>query len=395
MLRLFRLLKGYIFFCAEGGFSERFINLCRINGISLWNIENDGVKVKAFTMLSELQGLEEAAKNSGMELEIIEKRGLKLFINQHKWRFGVLVGIVVLTAFFIYMTGFIWEVEIVGNTTVNVETFTEELEEYGVKVGVRRDSIDIRAVEKRLDDDYPEFAWISLNISGGKAQIQLRDAEFEKTEIDHSKPFNIVAKKNGTITLVKGYYGENVVKAGDSVAQGSLLISGIKTYSDGSENFFQAKGEVYAETHSVIEKNCVLTQKNKITVLSDNRYVFCIFGLSVPLGAKTDGEFLCATTLPLKSGEVQLPVAIEREDDFSVKEEDAGYNENEAMLFALFDCVQEKRKDFMEAQFKRIVYKTGISKESVKITATIDCIEDIAVEQNFFVDSESENIAEN
>ena len=386
MLRLFRLIKGYIFFCAEGGFSERFINLCRINGISLWNVENDGVKVKAFTVLSELQGLEEAAKNSGMELKIIEKKGLKLFVNQHKWRFGVLIGLVILTAFFTYMTGFIWEVEIVGNTSVNVETFTEELAEYGVKVGVRRDSIDIREVEKRLDDDYPEFAWISLNISGGKVQLQLRDAEFEKTEIDHSKPFNIVAKKNGTVTLVKGYYGENVVKAGDSVGKGTLLISGIKTYSDGSENFFQAKGEVYARTHSVIEKSCGLTGQNKITSSGESRYVFGIFGLTIPLGRKTEGGWLSDTTLPLKSGDTQLPVSIGREDNFSVKSENTGYTENEAVLFALLECVQEKRESFGEAELERVVYTKKAQASNSRVLCTIDCVEDIAVEQSFFVE---------
>ncbi len=386
MLRLFRLIKGYIFFCAEGGFSERFMNLCRINGISLWNVENDGVKVKAFTVLSELQGLEEAAKNSGMELKIIEKKGLKLFVNQHKWRFGVLIGLVILGAFFIYMTGFIWEVEIVGNTTVNVETFTEELAEYGVKVGARRDSIDIREVEKRLDDDYPEFAWISLNISGGKVQLQLRDAEFEKSEIDHSKPFNLVAKKNGTVTLVKGYYGENVVKEGDSVAKGTLLISGIKTYSDGSENFFQAKGEVYARTHSVIEKSCQLTERNKITASGDSRYVFGIFGLTIPLGRKTEGKWLSETTLPLKSGDTQLPVAIVREDNFSLKDEKTGYTENEAYLMALFQCVQEKRGSFGEATLERITYKKEAYKGNARVLCTIDCVENIAVEQSFFVD---------
>ena len=395
MLRLFRLIKGYIFFCAEGGFSERFINLCRINGISLWNVENDGVNVKAFTVLSELQGLEEAAKNSGMELKIIEKKGLKLFVNQHKWRFGVLIGLVILTAFFTYMTGFIWEVEIVGNTSVNVETFTEELAEYGVKVGVRRDSIDIREVEKRLDDDYPEFAWISLNISGGKVQLQLRDAEFEKTEIDHSKPFNIVAKKNGTVTLVKGYYGENVVKAGDSVGKGTLLISGIKTYSDGSENFFQAKGEVYARTHSVIEKSCGLTGQNKITSSGESRYVFGIFGLTIPLGRKTEGGWLSDTTLPLKSGDTQLPVSIGREDNFSVKSENTGYTENEAVLFALLECVQEKRESFGEAELERVVYTKKAQASNSRVLCTIDCVEDIAVEQSFFVEGRQENSAEN
>ena len=49
MIQLLRLLKGYVSFTAEGGFPERFINLCNSNGIVLWDVQNDGVKVKAFT----------------------------------------------------------------------------------------------------------------------------------------------------------------------------------------------------------------------------------------------------------------------------------------------------------------------------------------------------------
>ena len=37
LIRLFRFLTGYIVFSGNGGFPERFINLCSLNGISLWD----------------------------------------------------------------------------------------------------------------------------------------------------------------------------------------------------------------------------------------------------------------------------------------------------------------------------------------------------------------------
>ena len=55
MVSLLRVLGGYTRFSAEGGFPERFLNLCKINGISLWNIENDGVKVEACTSAKEFE----------------------------------------------------------------------------------------------------------------------------------------------------------------------------------------------------------------------------------------------------------------------------------------------------------------------------------------------------
>ena len=77
MIQILRLLKGYVEFCADGGFPERFINLCNIKGINLWNVKNDGVKVLAFTTEREFQELKIPAENSGMTIKIIKSRGLK------------------------------------------------------------------------------------------------------------------------------------------------------------------------------------------------------------------------------------------------------------------------------------------------------------------------------
>ena len=38
MLYLLRLITGYVKFRAAGRFPERFMNLCRLNGIILWDI---------------------------------------------------------------------------------------------------------------------------------------------------------------------------------------------------------------------------------------------------------------------------------------------------------------------------------------------------------------------
>ena len=49
LITFLRMLFGFVEFEAIGGFPERFLNLCYINGITLWNVQNDGVKVKACT----------------------------------------------------------------------------------------------------------------------------------------------------------------------------------------------------------------------------------------------------------------------------------------------------------------------------------------------------------
>ena len=44
VLKFLRFLSGYVSLIAEGGFPERFINLCRLRGILLWELRcKDGV----------------------------------------------------------------------------------------------------------------------------------------------------------------------------------------------------------------------------------------------------------------------------------------------------------------------------------------------------------------
>ena len=163
MLRFFRFINGYIYFCAEGGFPERFINLCKLNDITLWDVKNNGVKVLAFTNSNCLKALEDVAINSGMSLDVIQEKGAKNLVNKHKWRFGVFVGIGIFLLSFWFASGFVWEVEVVGVDSVMARTFTEELRDYGVRTGVKKGDINIIEVEKKIKSDYKNISWVSVN----------------------------------------------------------------------------------------------------------------------------------------------------------------------------------------------------------------------------------------
>lgn len=380
MIKFLRLLKGYIIFCAEGGFPERFINLCRIKGVSLWNVKNDGVKVRAFTTEKEYELVKNAAENSGMALKIEKKCGLKFFAINHKWRCGALFGVFMAVFFWAVMSGFIWEVEILEVEGVNVENFTETLSEFGVKPGARKAKIDIQDVQNKLMNEYKELLWVSVNIFGTKAQVEMSVAVNEKSEADDKLPKNIVAKKDGTVTLVKGYFGENVVKEGDTVVQGQLLISGVTVNADGSENFVEAGGEVLAKTVTVSEVTQSLKETVKITTDSQERFNIYLFGLKIPLGKKPKGDFESESRIFWQSEESTLPLGVFRDENLSFYETTAKLSEKEAMLSALLESVTEKRTEFRDAETEKAAYSFKGEKNAVTVTSKIECVEDIAKE---------------
>ena len=380
MIEILRLIKGYVEFCAEGGFPERFINLCNIKGINLWNVKNDGVKVVAFTTEREFQELKIPAENSGMTLKIIKSKGLKAFAKRHKWRCGAVSGIILAFCFWFFMSGFIWEVEILATDGVNVEDFTESLADLGVKIGARKSKIDVINVLNQLMNEYNELLWVSLNIFGGKAQVEMSEFIEQKDITDTKTPINIVARKKGEIVLVKGYKGVNVVKEGDNVTKGSLLISGVVKNFDGSEYFTHAKGEIFAKTKN--NEKIICPYKNKVftTIQRENRYYLYVFSLKIPLGFKTKGEFLTESNRLLESGGTILPFGIIREDNYTKLEKSIEYSPEQAMLYGLLEGVQTKRENYNKSELKSVKYDFIEKNDKVEIKVKVSCIEDIAKE---------------
>lgn len=386
MIQVLRLLKGYVKFCAEGGFPERFINLCNLKGINLWNVKNDGVRVVAFTTEREFQELEKPAENSGMTLKIIKSRGLKTFAKCHKWRCGAVLGIVLAFCFWMFMSGYIWEIEVLATDGVNVEDFTESLSDLGVKIGAKKSKIDIIQVQNELMNEYSELLWVSLNVFGGKVQVEMSEFIEQKEITDTKKPVNIVAKKKGEIVLVKGYNGVNAVKEGDNVTKGTLLISGVVKNFDGSEYFTHARGEVFAKTKNNEKIVCSYKSKVSATVQKESRYYLYAFSLKIPLGLKTNGVFLTENKKLLRSGETILPFGIIRDDDFSVFQRNVEYSRKEAMLVGVLESVRIKRAKYNQSELKSVEYEFLDKNKSGEIRVKINCIENIAVEKDFLTE---------
>lgn len=387
MIRLLRFIKGYIFFCAEGDFPERFLNLCSSKDINLWNVKNNGVKVEAYTSIGDFKRLSLPAENSGMVLKILKEGGLLFFVKRHKWRCGALLGLLLTVMFWVYMSGFIWEVEVLPVDGVKVEAFTESLSELGVKNGARKSKIDIIEVQNELMVMHPELQWVSLNIFGGKAQLEMTVVKEKEEENDTETPANIVAGKSGTVTLVKTYFGTGVVKEGANVAKGELLISGVGTNADGSEYFVRSQGEVFAETKNEIVKAVKCKNKFKITSESSSHFSFYIFGVKIPFGKKHDGAFESQSETPLKSGKTVLPVAVIRTDNMLLSEKGCELTSKETELSALLKCVEEKRSLFSDVELKAVEFSSEVTSEETTVKADIVCIEDIGVEKTITVEN--------
>ncbi len=386
-VRLMRLLKGYVEFSASGGFAERFINLCTVNNIILWNVKNDGVKVTACTTFDGYLNMRKAAENSGMKLKIIKKHGLLIFTKRHNARFGAALGVFLAFVLIVVSSGHIWSVEITGDLPVKRQDFTEKLDELGVYTGARKSKTDSKTITDELLNAYPQLSWASVNIYGTKLVVEVRKTE-EPPEIeDTDTPCNLVASKTGKIVLVKGYRGTNKVKEGDVVEKGDILISGIVTNADYTEELVKASGAVTAQTVTEISSESDFNRSVSIIGDCSVKYKLFFFGLKLPLSPKGKNDcFLGAGEKYLEGGKEKLPVGIFWETKCVEKEKNIDFSEKESLLLALSQCVEKSRSLLSENDVGEITFKKKTSEQCVKVSCVAKGTENIAVSQKIYVE---------
>ena len=113
----------------QGFFVERFINLCKINNINVWDIINVTSGIIRFKInIKEFKKLKSISKKTKCKVKIINKSGL--YFNAFKYRKRKLIIAFVLLFLFasIFSTTFIWNITVSGNVSISDEEVISALE---------------------------------------------------------------------------------------------------------------------------------------------------------------------------------------------------------------------------------------------------------------------------
>ena len=144
------------------------------------------------------------------------------------------------------MSRFVWRVEVQGTERLEPEVITAALAEYGVRSGALASGIDAKTVERQMQIRFEEIAWITVNVEGSRVTAIIEEAVPPPAVVEDGIPTNLIAAETGFITKVEVQNGNPVVKPGDSVQAGDLLVSGIMDNKVGESRTAHARGQVYA-----------------------------------------------------------------------------------------------------------------------------------------------------
>lgn len=279
--RLFLLRKGYIRIHICGGSYERFLNLCANHHIFLWNLCPVQKGYEADMYQKDFRSLAPIAKKCRTRVRIREKHGLPFFINRNRSRKMFAAGVVLCTCFIYYLSCFIWNISIEGNLSLSRETLMTYLEAEEVSYGAAKRSIDCKKLAAQMRNDFPNLTWVSVRMKGTglfvnvqentdenfaqefagqmqgtetAAQEQQRISDSGSTLLpDSTAAADLVADIDGEIVQMVTRSGKPLVKEGDTIAKGDLLVSGQLEITDDagtvvSYQYCEADADVYVKT---------------------------------------------------------------------------------------------------------------------------------------------------
>ncbi|MEW6064069.1 stage IV sporulation protein [Desulforamulus profundi] len=227
LLRLLSFLMGHVSLVVRGEFLEKFVNMAASRGIYLWDITrlgNDKVRVKV--RISDVRPLRHIARATKSCFKIVERKGLPFMLNRMKKRKLLAIGGVVFLVTLYFLSSFVWFIQVTGNDKLSDEDIKKIAAEAGLRPGVAKWDLDAKLVERTLREKIPSVAWAGVYVKGTRVTVEIAERKLVQEDPHRNEPAHIVAGKAGLIKEVLVLNGQAVVKEGDTVLPGSILISG-------------------------------------------------------------------------------------------------------------------------------------------------------------------------
>ena len=382
LINILRYIKGYVKFTVSGGFRERFINLCNTDGIRIWNVVPEIGQIHACVSIKNFRKLRKIVKSSGVKLKITEKKGLSLFLKKHRHRSVLMVGVFFIISFYIIMNRFIWFIEVNGTHTVSHEEIISVISNYGVKIGAYAPDIDsISAGRYAINYFDGRLLWMSVNIKGSKAVIEVRDYVDNHKDTTYGEPCNIVADFDGTILSIETINGDKAASQGSAVKSGDLLISGVIENRDMSASYLEARGKITAHHNQQFTR---IYSKKTATykIMNVNKYTkLGIIGLIIPLDFNNKDTVFSYTEFLTLQG-TRLPFGIIYETNAKEYETEEAFS----LLHAVDAYILDFYRTFPNTNILENKMTVKASSKAYKISSDMSCIDFMGVKSEILVE---------
>ena len=387
MIGLTRWLTGWVEFSIQGkkkGQAERFLTLSARSGFCFWGMEPEGEGFRCRVRAVEYPELRSGARRCRVRLRVLRRRGLPFWQQKLCRRKGLALGGAVFCLLLWFLSGRFWIITVSGNEELPQSLLLSAAQEEGLFSGVARDSIDEKVLAAALMERFPEIGWVSVNTRNCQAEICLEEGVPKPEDQSGETPANILAAADGQILSIDAFDGVAMVKAGDTVVEGQVLISGIREDQLGVNHAIHARGRVEARTRRSFTAEIPLEYTETVeTGETLIRRSLTAFGLTFPLTLQREPEGLWRREDNRYTASLlgtPLPLWVQEETWLACRQEKRQLTREEAETLA-WDAVSLQQRELLGVRGRVLEEESSSKVENgvLRLTVRAQCREEIGV----------------
>ena len=243
--RMLRRTAGEVRVRVTGASLPRFLNACTQGGVRLRRMERvSWDRMDATLSLGDFRKLRSCMGRTGCRVHILERRGVPFVLAHLLPRTALLAG---LAAFCVmaYLVGTrVWEIRTDISPSLSESAVMGRLAELGVDIGTPLRSIDTPSIRRQMMVWDPDITFFALNLRGNSLTVTAHAGAAAPEVADEARPMRIVASHGGVVRQVRALRGEALVRAGDAVETGDVLIDSLvpPTRENGTRTRFGRRG---------------------------------------------------------------------------------------------------------------------------------------------------------
>lgn len=394
MRKTVNYLRGWSQLTVTGDFPERMLNLCAQKRVPFWALEWVDSQTFRFRVPTFwVNRLLPLAERTRCTLCQEYRSGLPAFLSRFRHRYAFLAGLGLSTLAVCLLSNFILWVDISGCQSVSQAEILTELRRLGVYPGAYGPSIDGSAVGQQALINLDQLSWMSVNISGARAEVIVREATAPPEVLDETQSVDIVAETDGVISRMEVRTGQARFQVGDGVAQGEVLISGTVELpqpdpeKEPERYQVRAAGRVWADTRRVLTAVIPVSAQVKVyTGEEKTRFSLNLLGNTINFYQNSGISWahydkINQTDAPILPGGRELPISLTRTvlRAYTLQQVEVDLNAAEQILTRnLEDELSQLIGE--DGEILELSTKARVTDGCLTVTLTAACREEIGVE---------------
>lgn len=349
-------ILGYVNIIVEGFFTERFINICMSKNIFLFNIKRDkSTIIYANVGIHDFKSVVQIAKQTKCKVKIKKKSGLPFIFNRYRKRKIFVGALAIIICTVIYLSNFIWNIEINGADTIDSNELMQTINNEGLIVGKLKSKVDLKSIINKIRLDREEIAWIGIDLKGTNAIVRIVPADSKPEIIKEDEYCNIISDKDACIIKVNAQNGTPLVKEGDVVKTGTPLIAGWMEGKYTGTRYVHAEGTVDAKVWYTQKMRVYFKQTEKTrTGNEEKKYTININNFEINLYKKLSNFENYDTIKEQKKlklfSNLYLPAGLTINNNYEVVNNDITYSQDEAKEIGVNKAKEELDKNLQNKE---------------------------------------------